>query len=97
MFRKLYEIDQRVTVFVDGDAQEAEVHDTVAAVLFRQGPVWSRTTPLSGERRAPFCMMGVCFDCLATVEGKGTVQTCLVTVEDGMRIERLIGTPQVEL
>jgi sarcosine oxidase subunit alpha len=32
-------------------------------------------------------MMGVCFDCLVTVDGVGNRQGCLVAVRPGMRIE----------
>ena len=97
MFRKLHNIERPVTVHIDGEACEAEAHETVAAVLVRQEIVWSRSTPVSGSRRAPFCMMGVCFECLATVDGTASVQTCLVTVKDGMRIERQIGAREVGL
>jgi predicted molibdopterin-dependent oxidoreductase YjgC len=32
-------------------------------------------------------MMGVCFDCLVTIDGVGNRQGCLVPVTDGMQIE----------
>jgi predicted molibdopterin-dependent oxidoreductase YjgC len=32
-------------------------------------------------------MMGVCFDCLVTIDGVGSRQGCLVPVADGMQIE----------
>ena len=32
-------------------------------------------------------MMGVCFECLVTIDGVGNRQGCLVEVADGMRIE----------
>ncbi|MFN3352857.1 MAG: 2Fe-2S iron-sulfur cluster-binding protein, partial [Brevundimonas sp.] len=41
--------------------------------------------------RAPFCMMGVCFDCMAEVDGVSSVQTCLVTVREGMSVARQMG------
>jgi predicted molibdopterin-dependent oxidoreductase YjgC len=31
--------------------------------------------------------MGVCFECLVTVDGVGNRQGCMVLVRDGMRIE----------
>ena len=46
-----------------------------------------RTTPVTGAPRAPYCMMGVCFDCLVTIDGVGNRQGCLVPVREGMRIE----------
>jgi hypothetical protein len=35
-------------------------------------------------------MMGVCFECLLTINGQPNQQGCLVTVEPGMRIERQV-------
>jgi sarcosine oxidase subunit alpha len=32
-------------------------------------------------------MMGVCFDCLVTIDGIGSRQACLVPVREGMAIE----------
>lgn len=86
---------ETLTVYVDGVAVVAEANDSVAAVLLRQTPVWSRTTPVSDTRRAPYCMMGVCFDCLATIDGVSSIQTCLTPVRDGMRIDRQRGRPGV--
>jgi hypothetical protein len=65
--------------------------ENLAAVLLRQAEPWVRRTPVSGEPRAPYCMMGVCFDCLADVDGVASVQTCLETVRDGMRVRRQTG------
>jgi sarcosine oxidase subunit alpha len=55
-----------------------------------------RTTPVSGAKRAPYCMMGVCFDCLVTIDGIGNRQGCLVEVREGMRIETQQGRRVVE-
>ena len=46
---------------------------------------------MSGAPRAPYCMMGVCFDCLMTIDGVASRQACLVPVREGMRIERQRG------
>jgi predicted molibdopterin-dependent oxidoreductase YjgC len=32
-------------------------------------------------------MMGVCFDCLVTIDGVGSRQGCMIRVADGMRVE----------
>lgn len=96
MFRKLH--DQGVnspvlplTVTIDGLSVTAEAGESVAAVLLRLDPPLSRTTPVRGSPRAPYCMMGVCFDCLAIVDGVASIQTCLVEVRDGMRVDRQRG------
>ena len=96
MFHKLHDPRGEVlTIYIDGVPIAAEPNESIAAVLLRQAPLWSRTTPVSGTRRAPYCMMGVCFDCLATVDGVSSIQTCLVPIRDGMRVDRQRGRPCV--
>lgn len=75
-----------VTIHVDGVAVEARRGDNVAAALLASGLSIERETPVSGAPRTPYCMMGVCFDCLVTINGVGSRQGCLVPVADGMRI-----------
>ena len=92
MFRKLHDLDEgKVTIEIDGVPAEAEAGESVAAVLLRQQEPWSRLTTVTQIRRAPYCMMGVCFDCLAEVDGVASTQTCLTPVRDGMRVARQIG------
>ena len=92
MFRKLHDPGpSAVTILIDGKAVSAEVGENLAAVLLRQPGGWNRTSTVSQSPRAPYCMMGVCFECLAEVDGLGSVQTCLTTVRDGMRVSRQLG------
>ncbi|OZI18951.1 (2Fe-2S)-binding protein [Bordetella genomosp. 9] len=96
MFRKLHEPGaQALTVYIDGAAVSAEPGESLAAVLLRQDTAATRTTPVKESPRAPYCMMGVCFDCLAIVDGVASTQTCLVTVQEGMRVERQFGKRSV--
>ncbi len=88
MFKKQHEPTAGITITIDGVTVAAEPSETVAAVLLRTPPFFTRTTALTGERRGPYCMMGVCFDCLAVVDGVPSTQTCLTLVRDGMRVER---------
>jgi predicted molibdopterin-dependent oxidoreductase YjgC len=92
MFRKLHDPGANaVTIFIDGVSVTAETGETVAAVLLRQPEGWSRKTPVSESPRAPYCLMGVCFECLAEVDGVASVQTCLTPVQAGMRVVRQQG------
>jgi predicted molibdopterin-dependent oxidoreductase YjgC len=79
---------RRISVTVDGSPFEAQAGDTVAAVLLVAGGGPTRVSNATGTPRAPYCMMGVCFECLVTIDGVGNRQGCLVPVVDGMRIER---------
>jgi predicted molibdopterin-dependent oxidoreductase YjgC len=47
-----------------------------------------RASPVSGAPRAPYCLMGVCFECLVEVDGVRDRQACLTTIRDGMRVRR---------
>jgi D-hydroxyproline dehydrogenase subunit gamma len=89
MFRRLEAggAARAVTIFVEGESFAARATDTVAAALLAAGLERFRTTPVSGAPRAPYCMMGVCFDCLVTIDGSANQQACLIRVREGMRIE----------
>lgn len=88
MFRRLPDTPGRaVPVTVDGRSVEARAGDTVAAVLIAEGVTPTRVSAVSGAPRAPYCMMGVCFECLVTIDGVGNRQGCLVPVTPGMAIE----------
>ena len=50
---------------------------------------------MSGAPRAPYCMMGVCFDCLVVVDGVGNRQGCLVPLREGMAVETQHGRREV--
>jgi predicted molibdopterin-dependent oxidoreductase YjgC len=92
MFQRLPETNGETVAFtLDGKPMRARADDTVAAALLANGVVSCRTTPVSGAPRAPYCMMGVCFDCLVTVDGVGNRQGCLVRVREGMAVETQLG------
>jgi D-hydroxyproline dehydrogenase subunit gamma len=76
-----------VMLIIEGEPFAARASDTVAAALLASGVDHCRITATSGARRAPYCMMGVCFDCLVTIDGVGNRQACLVQVREGMRVE----------
>jgi sarcosine oxidase subunit alpha len=76
-----------VAIKIDGHPFSARRGDSVAAALLEVGLDRCRTTPVSGAPRAPYCMMGVCFDCLVTIDGVGNRQACMVRVRDGMEVE----------
>jgi len=96
MFKKLPESGvSALTFYIDGKTVAAESGETVASVLMRQEIPSCRTTPVNGSPRAPYCMMGVCFDCLVVIDGVASTQSCLVAVREGMRVERQFGRRSV--
>jgi predicted molibdopterin-dependent oxidoreductase YjgC len=97
MFRKLQDPTEgkTLTLIVNGESVQAHEGETVAGVLLRLSPIFTRITPVERTLRAPYCMMGVCFECLAVVDGIPSIQTCLTTVRDGMRVDRQNGRREV--
>jgi predicted molibdopterin-dependent oxidoreductase YjgC len=74
------------SVVVDGRETTAHEGDTVAAVLVRDGAVSWRRTRSGGEPRGLFCGIGVCQDCLVTVDGVAGVRACLAPASPGCSI-----------
>lgn len=92
MFRRLPENSKTtVTIKVDGKTIEAREGDTVAAALLAAGISPTRKTPVSGSPRAPYCMMGVCFECIVTIDGVANRQGCLVPVREGLDVATISG------
>ena len=92
MFRRLHDDGRAaVTIHLDGEPMEAREGDTVAAAMLAAGPGHTRTTPVSGAPRLPFCMMGVCFECLMEIDGVPNQQACMIEVRDGMSVKRQEG------
>lgn len=75
-----------VEVFVEGAPLRVPAGASAAAAVLLAGLFRIRETPVSGAPRLPYCMMGVCFDCLAEIDGVANRQACMVPVAPGMRI-----------
>lgn len=82
-----------VTIRLDGEVVSvADTLSVAAAVLHVHGWQGYRRH-LDGTPRAPLCLMGVCQECLITIDGIPNRQGCLEPVRDGMVIERQEDTP----
>ncbi len=57
---------------------------TVAAALWAAGERSWRTTRDRGAPRGLFCGIGVCFDCIVTIDGVPNQRACLVPTRPGM-------------
>ena len=85
MFRPL-DPDHQIRFTFNGKAQEAPQGVSVAAALLTVAR-GTRTTAISGQARGPYCMMGMCFDCLVCIDGEPNRQACMVMLREGMQIE----------
>ncbi|OCP23560.1 MULTISPECIES: (2Fe-2S)-binding protein [unclassified Ensifer] len=77
-----------VEITIDGRTVSACDGEPLAAVFLRLDDIHTRTSFPSTQPRAPYCMMGVCFECVVHVEDVGTIRSCQQTVRAGMKVER---------
>ena len=82
---------ETVSVHVDGAPVRMVRQSSLAAGLLAAGITAVRRSPVGGDPRAPYCMMGVCFECLVEVDGMPNQQACLVVPREGMRVNTLNG------
>ncbi len=87
LFREIAPSGPKVEVRFDGESLSLPEDANLAAALLAAGVGHLRKTPVSGAPRAPFCMMGACYDCLVVIEGIQR-QACMTQVRDGLVIER---------
>ena len=75
-------------VFEDRQMQVPAGISVAAAVLGHAHAGATSSHPVDESPRAPYCLMGVCFECLMEINGEADVQSCLVTVQEGMTVRR---------
>ena len=72
----------------DDQVIKARLGDSIASALLAAGEIVVRSTPVSGASRGPFCMMGVCFECLVEVNGVPDRQACMQPAVEGLVVRR---------
>jgi len=86
-----------ITLTIEGTAVTVVAGVSVAAALLQTGTLQTRTSAVKQTPRAPYCMMGVCFECLVEIDGVANRQACMETVAEGMQVRRQRGAPAVDL
>lgn len=71
-------------IYLDGRTLTVERGTTVAAAMLNAGVSVFRES-VNGEPRAPLCGMGVCYECMVTIDGQREL-SCQTLCQEGMRI-----------
>jgi len=79
--------DCRFSISFEGQIYQAISGDTVGAALLRANHLSFRQASPT-DARGPYCMMGICFECLVVIDGKPNQQACQTMARAGMEIER---------
>ena len=77
-----------IEVSIDGTRVDGLEGQTLAGVLLASGRLAWRTTSARNEPRGVFCGIGICFDCIAEVNGERDVRLCQRRAVDGDRVTR---------
>ena len=99
MFKRMQDVvdtGDDIAIELDGVTVTVPAAISVAAALLYLDAIPTRNTLVSGAARAPFCMMGICFECLIEVDGVSDLRACQLQVEPGMRLRRQLLTQDGE-
>lgn len=83
---------KEVTFHFEGAALCTRPGNSVAAALTEAGIRGFRETE-SGAGRGIFCGMGVCQDCLVTIDGRPNRRACMTPLREGMKVDRQTARP----
>ena len=75
------------TFFFRGKEIRFEPGQSIGAALLAAGHRSWRTTRRQGAPRGIFCGIGVCFDCVVTVNGRPNQRACLTEARPGDLVE----------
>ncbi|TDP91039.1 (2Fe-2S)-binding protein [Labedaea rhizosphaerae] len=81
----------------DGKAIPAEPGQSIGAALIAAGHRSWRRTRIDAAPRGIFCGIGICHDCLVTVDGAANRRACLVEAAEDMRVTTQEGAGRAEL
>lgn len=69
---------------IDGQTHDVPAGISVAAAIARLQRPFRHS--VKGQARAPFCGMGICFECRVRIDGIAQQRACMVTVREGMQV-----------
>lgn len=79
--------NEAVQLSVNGKVITAYKGETLLAALIAAGYRGLKTSVLKKEPRGALCGMGVCFECLVTVNGVPNVRACMTEIQGEMKVE----------
>jgi len=78
---------EMVSITVDGKNISAFSDEVIAAAIWANDKKVFRKTAETHQPRGVFCGIGICTDCIMTVNNNPNVRTCITQVEKGMIIK----------
>lgn len=78
--------ERKITFYVNGRPLLAHQGETIHAALISAGYRQFRLSKTK-EPRGVFCGMGVCYECLVSIDDGPRKQACMTMVEEGMEVQ----------
>lgn len=85
----------RITITVNGIKIDAVKGESVHAALTAAGVRHLRISQ-TGEPRGIFCGMGICYECLVTIDNVPDQRACMTIVRDQMEVTIGISEPSIQ-
>lgn len=80
-------MDEMIQLYINDELISVLKGTSVAATIF-QAQLLNSRIPVSGEKRAAFCGMGICQECRVKIQGR-RVLACQTPCQHGMKVETL--------
>ena len=78
---------KEVSIWVDGEQIRAHEGESLHAALCMAGVLELGPRLQLPHRKGVLCGMGVCYECLVTIDGVPNRQACMTPVRAGMKVE----------
>lgn len=76
---------ESISILINGEPVAAEPGVSLGSLIHSHRKSFRRSPKLS-KPRGLYCGMGVCFECMITVDGQ-PVRACITPVRDGMSVK----------
>ncbi|MEY2876833.1 MAG: hypothetical protein RLZ24_260 [Actinomycetota bacterium] len=76
-----------ISFFFNGEKFNGTKGQSIAAALIAIGQRELRRTRFGEEPRSIFCGIGICFDCVVTIDGIANQRACLIEISSDMKVE----------
>ncbi len=80
-------MSNEISFIFNGEKFSGAQGQSVAAALIANGQRELRRTRFGEEPRSIFCGIGICFDCVVTINGVANQRACLIEISSDMKVE----------
>jgi aerobic-type carbon monoxide dehydrogenase small subunit (CoxS/CutS family) len=80
-------MSNEISFIFNGEKFSGAQGQSVAAALIANGQRELRRTRFGEKPRSIFCGIGICFDCVVTINGVANQRACLIEISSDMKVE----------